>query len=211
MKGINMLKLGRKKPTQERSKTTVDAIYQAVAHILDKDGPVGLTTNKIAEVAGVSVGSLYQYFKNKEGIFEAILMEMIERNLKNMEKSISNLDPATIDIGSIVKIVVQTHFENISNMGKLSTYLLQHSRQLLPNEHFKKADERISHFLIQKMEEYNFEIRPKNPKHAFFVCSQAVRSVFLMSFITAAPEERQAIMDELADMLTRYLEVPKKD
>lgn len=206
-----MLKLGRKKPSQERSKSTVDAIYQAVAHILDKEGAIGLTTNKIAEVAGVSVGSLYQYFKNKEGIYEAILMEMIERNLRSMEKNISNLDPKTVDVESIIRIVVQTHFENINKMGKLSTYLLQHSRQLLPTEHFKKADERIADFLIQKMEEYNFQIRPQNARHAFFVCSQAVRSVFLMSFITAAPEERQAIINELVDMLTRYLEVSKKD
>lgn len=204
-----MLKLGRKKPSQERSKTTVDAIYQAVAHILNKEGAIGLTTNKIAEVAGVSVGSLYQYFKNKESIFEALLMEMVEKNLKNMEKNISDLNPKEVDIESIIRIIVQTNFDDISKMGKLSSYILQYAPQVLPLSHFKKADERIANFLIQKMEEYQFGIRPENPRHAFFVCAQAVRSVMLMNFLHSAPEERQAIIDELITMLTKYLEVPK--
>lgn len=205
-----MLKLGRKKPTQERSKSTVEAIYQAVAHILDKEGPLGLNTNKIAEVAGVSVGSLYQYFKNKEGIFEAILLELVEKNLKKLEENISKLEPKNVDIRSVIQLIVQSNYDDISQMGKLSSYILSYAPQLLPLSHFKKADERIANFLIQKMNEYNFTIRPENPKHAFFVCSQAVRSVMLMNFLTVPQEERQQINDELVEMLTRYLEVTKK-
>ena len=52
-----MLKRGIKRPQQDRSQSTVDAILEAVTHIIDKDGPSGLNTNKIAEKAGVSVGS----------------------------------------------------------------------------------------------------------------------------------------------------------
>ncbi|QHF03650.1 TetR family transcriptional regulator [Pseudomonas asturiensis] len=58
----------RKIPAQARSRATVDAIIQAATYILTKVGWEGLTTNAIAERAGVNIGSLYQFFPNKEAI-----------------------------------------------------------------------------------------------------------------------------------------------
>ena len=62
----------RKQPRQGRSRATTDAILDAAAHILGKRGWAGLTTNAAAEVAGVSIGSLYQYFPNKLALVEAV-------------------------------------------------------------------------------------------------------------------------------------------
>ena len=62
----------RKGPKQERSRETVDAILEATAHILARKGWAGLTTNEVAQVAGVSIGSLYQYFPNKLALIEAV-------------------------------------------------------------------------------------------------------------------------------------------
>jgi len=56
----------RKLPQQDRSKVTVEAILTAAAHILTEHGYDNTSTNRIAERAGVSIGSLYQYFPNKE-------------------------------------------------------------------------------------------------------------------------------------------------
>ncbi len=58
----------RKTPTQERARATVDALLQAAAYILVKRGWQALTTNSIAERAGVNIASLYQFFPNKEAI-----------------------------------------------------------------------------------------------------------------------------------------------
>src|SRR5882724_8896153 len=58
----------RKKPLQDRSRATVDAIVQAAAYILVRQGPAGLTTNAIAERAGVNIASVYQFFPGKEAI-----------------------------------------------------------------------------------------------------------------------------------------------
>jgi AcrR family transcriptional regulator len=57
---------------QERATVTVDAILTAVEQVLDRDGLDGLTTNRVAEVAGVSIGSLYQYYPNKEALVGAL-------------------------------------------------------------------------------------------------------------------------------------------
>ncbi|HKA15002.1 MAG TPA: TetR/AcrR family transcriptional regulator [Myxococcota bacterium] len=62
----------RKEPRQPRARATVDAILFAAAHILKTEGFAHATTNRIAEKAGVSVGSLYQYFPNKQAIVAAL-------------------------------------------------------------------------------------------------------------------------------------------
>jgi AcrR family transcriptional regulator len=63
----------RKRPQQARSRAMVDSILDAAARVLRKHGYDDATTNRIAEVAGVSVGSLYQYFPNKEALVRALI------------------------------------------------------------------------------------------------------------------------------------------
>ena len=62
----------RKRPRQARSRATTAAILEAAAHILGERGWPGTTTNAVAERAGVSIGSLYQYFPNKLALVEAV-------------------------------------------------------------------------------------------------------------------------------------------
>ncbi|HHX4059262.1 MAG: TetR/AcrR family transcriptional regulator [Burkholderia contaminans] len=62
----------RKAPRQARSRATVDVIVTAGARVLDTHGWAGFTTNEVAEVAGVSIGSVYQYFPNKLALVDAI-------------------------------------------------------------------------------------------------------------------------------------------
>jgi len=62
----------RRKPTQTRSRETVSAVLAAAAELFATAGPARTTTNRIAARAGVSVGSLYQYFPNKEAILAAL-------------------------------------------------------------------------------------------------------------------------------------------
>lgn len=74
-------------PSQRRSVENIHAIIDAALHILGTEGNVGFNTNRIAEVAGVSVGSLYQYFANKEMIASAI----IERGVLLAESLLGSL------------------------------------------------------------------------------------------------------------------------
>src|SRR5258706_6739469 len=70
----------RKLPRQARSKATVDAIVEACARLLQGGDYAAVTTNHIAERAGVSIGTLYEFFPNKE----AIVTELIERRLTRL-------------------------------------------------------------------------------------------------------------------------------
>ncbi len=62
----------RREPRQGRSRQTVDAVLGAVPRVIRREGVDAITTNRIAEAAGVSIGSLYQYFPNKKAIFSAL-------------------------------------------------------------------------------------------------------------------------------------------
>ncbi len=67
----------RKTPRQARSAVTVDAIFEGTIQVLLSDGPIRLNTTRVAQRAGVSVGTLYQYFPNKQ----ALLFAVLERHL----------------------------------------------------------------------------------------------------------------------------------
>ncbi|MFT4114468.1 TetR/AcrR family transcriptional regulator [Silvibacterium sp.] len=69
----------RKSPVQARSTASVDAILEATLQVLLREGREGLTTTRVAMRAGVSVGSLYQYFPNKSSLLQAVLRAHLER------------------------------------------------------------------------------------------------------------------------------------
>lgn len=62
----------RREPTQGRAQQTVQTIFEATAQIVEQDGVTALSTNKIAQKAGFSIGTLYQYFPTKEAIIHAM-------------------------------------------------------------------------------------------------------------------------------------------
>lgn len=73
-------KIALKSPTQERSRHTVSAIIAACSKLLIQEGFFGVTTDKIAKEAGVSIGSLYQFFGNKESVVSAVIQDLFEKD-----------------------------------------------------------------------------------------------------------------------------------
>jgi AcrR family transcriptional regulator len=85
---MNESRIGpRKSPSQERSRRTVDRILDAATRIFHEQGYTGATTNDIADEADVSVGSLYQYFPNKD----ALLVALTQRHIATTTTDLTNL------------------------------------------------------------------------------------------------------------------------
>ena len=84
----------RRRPQQDRSRATVDAILEAAAEILAQQGPTGATTNRIAERAGVSVGSVYQYFANKKALYRALG----DRFTASLRRTVGDLAPRMVTL-----------------------------------------------------------------------------------------------------------------
>ncbi|MEN9801961.1 MAG: hypothetical protein RLZ37_1086 [Actinomycetota bacterium] len=102
----------RKSPRQERSRLTVERILDAAARIFHEQGYAGSTTNDIADEAAVSVGSLYQYFPNKD----ALLVALTKRHIESTTAGLADLlDGLASDSGfdrivrSVVDFLVEQH------------------------------------------------------------------------------------------------------
>ena len=96
----------RKQPVQPRAQATVESILSAAAGILERDGPARLTTNAVAAEAGVSIGSLYQYFPNKQALTAAL----IERSAGSLERSVAQAgrDAKTMLFEAGLRLLVRT-------------------------------------------------------------------------------------------------------
>lgn len=77
----------RKQPRQERARATVEAILEAAAQVFERHGYAAGTTNRIAKRAGISIGSLYQYFPGKD----AILLAIVERHVADATRALTPL------------------------------------------------------------------------------------------------------------------------
>jgi AcrR family transcriptional regulator len=82
----------RKRPSQARSAVTVDAILEAAVRVLLADGYPRLTTRRVAEVAGVSVGSLYQYFPNRRSLVAEVIRRKVEEGVRCIEEAAARAD-----------------------------------------------------------------------------------------------------------------------
>jgi AcrR family transcriptional regulator len=102
----------RKSPSQERSRRTVDRILDAAARIFHECGYSGATTNDIADEAGVSVGSLYQYFPNKDALLVALTRRHIELTTAGLADLLSRLSTSVgfeVILRNVVNFLVAQH------------------------------------------------------------------------------------------------------
>jgi AcrR family transcriptional regulator len=101
----------RKTPIQARSKATVDAILAATARLLVKHGFDRTSTNQIAEAAGVSVGSLYQYFPSKESLVAALLRRHQDEMMAGVMSEIERVRdlPLADAVRAMIQLVLRAH------------------------------------------------------------------------------------------------------
>jgi AcrR family transcriptional regulator len=104
-------KTPRKTASQKRSRVTVDTLLEATARVLVKEGYERASTNRIAAVAGVSVGSLYQYFPGKEALIEALIgrhtQELSQVVRAAMARVVSS--PLEVAVRELVAAAVAAH------------------------------------------------------------------------------------------------------
>jgi AcrR family transcriptional regulator len=101
----------RKTPRQSRSCETVEAIVEAATRILGRRGWARFTTNEVAKVAGVSIGSLYQYFPNKAALVSAIKRRHVADLLRACEAALKTDRPLTLEerVERLVRGVIDAH------------------------------------------------------------------------------------------------------
>jgi len=112
----------RRQPRQRRARQTVDAVLDAVVRVLKRDGFDAVTTNRIAEVAGVSIGSVYQYFPDKRAIFVALHQRHVDRIDRMVETRL--VEHAASSLEDLMRAMVEGMIEAHETDPELHELLL---------------------------------------------------------------------------------------
>jgi AcrR family transcriptional regulator len=121
--------LQRKMPIQARSQATVDVILKASTRVLERYSLAGFNTNRVAEVAGVSVGSIYQYFPSKDALVAALIDAQQQKLVAEAEALVAGLQGKRLE--AKLQALCQLAIEQQYHRPKLSA-ALDHEEQRLP-------------------------------------------------------------------------------
>jgi len=198
----------RKQPRQERAKATVDAILTAAAQVLIAQGYENATTARIAERAGVSIGSLYQYFPNKEALVAALIEHHADEIVATVEEALSATRHETLEDGmrAFIHAAVTAHRldpklhkilnEQVPRVGRLGKAL----------DTARHVTEAIELFLRR----HKAELHPKrDPAMAALVVETALEALAHKAVI-----ERRDLLQgggferEMLSLVTNYLTEP---
>jgi AcrR family transcriptional regulator len=195
----------RKQPQQARAQETVRAILEATVQILDREGLDAATTTRIAEVAGVSIGSLYQYFSHRDAILKALQDREFERTLAMMQRVLADvhLDDAP---DKLVTGVLRSLAELYMESPGLHRVLAIEGLRVAKAENVHAFDLRVIDLVRHFLTATNAPIARRNLEAAAFVVYQSVRATMLAYLLERPPGlDKESLVEELGELVTRYL------
>ena len=193
----------RKTPKQARSRVTVESILEATAHILIDEGYDRASTNRIAKRAGVSVGSLYQYFPSKD----AILVQIAERYMSEVMAILGkNLVLMGEEPEQAVREIIAALLQAKRVKPRLQRVLLEHAGRLGLDRSQLELGAQASALLRGHLERHRDGLRVRDLDLATFVVVHAVMGL-LQSAVLSRPDlvADDRFVDETADLILRYL------
>jgi AcrR family transcriptional regulator len=109
----------RRKPTQDRAQQTINTIFHATAQIVEQDGVIALSTNKIALKAGFSIGTLYQYFPTKEAIMHAMTDRARRAHMDRLHVLLSEAEQQTeVDYEGVLRQFIHMNLATFAKGSK---------------------------------------------------------------------------------------------
>lgn len=193
-----------RKPQQERSRATVDAIIEAAFICVAERGIQATTTRHVAEIAGISVGSLYEYFSNKEAIFDAMNQRFVSDVVAMLQPLIPSL--VRLPIGEAIKLMLG-HFGDFLNRN--NQRYLKCARQAMRVD-IKDYMEPITRLLMDVVMQHVMH----HPEHMRLRRIPAMSYIFINGGIftvirhlsePAPPISYEELTEGLADMVDHYV------
>lgn len=196
----------RKAASQERSRATVDALLSATARVLVRDGYDRASTNRIAEAAGVSVGSLYQYYPSKEALVAAV----IDRHIGDMMALVSqaSVTLAPLPLPDATRAIVRVMIEAHALEPKLHRVLVEQIPRIGSLERIERLDEEACALVRLWLEAHQDEIAVTDLDLAAFVVVTTVEALTHAAVLRrpAVLEKLDAFVDEVAKLVVGYLQ-----
>lgn len=197
----------RKTASQARSRATVDALVEATARILVREGFDKASTNRIAQVAGVSIGSLYQYFPSKEALVAAVIERHNQEIMHAVRGELAEIGTLPLQQGvhRLVAIAVKAHrinpalhrvlAEQIPRVGKLEDAATFNRDNFTLFRHY--------------LDHHRGEIRVADLDLASFICVTAIEALTHNAVLhhdqALSDEAMEALINESARLVIGYL------
>jgi AcrR family transcriptional regulator len=195
----------RKQPQQARAQETVRAILEATVQILDREGLDAATTTRIAEVAGVSIGSLYQYFSHRDAILGALQDREFQRTLAVVEQilAVGNLDEEpTETVRAVLRGLAGLYME----CPGLHRVLAIEGLRVAKAERVHAFDVRVIQVVRHFLAATKAPIARRNVDAAAFLVYQSVRATMLAYLLERPPGlDFESLIEELSNLVTGYL------
>jgi AcrR family transcriptional regulator len=197
----------RKKASQERSRATVNALIEATARILVKEGFGKASTNRVAEVAGVSVGSLYQYFPSKEALVAAVIERHSEEIAKTVRRELASIETRPLEQGVRILIAVAVRAHRVH--PKLHRVLAEQIPRVGKLERAETFSRENFVLFRNYLERRRHEIRALDLDLASFVCVTSIEALTHNAVLhhskIFSDATMEALIDEGAHLLLNYL------
>ena len=194
----------RKEPKQQRSKETVDVILAATARVLVREGFDRASTNRIAETAGVSIGSLYQYFPSKEALVAALIERHMERMSSTLEAEMAEVADAPLP--TAVRRMVTFMLEAHSVDPALHHVLNEQVPRVGRLHRMHEIEERMRGLTRSYLERKRAEVRPQDLDVASFIAVQTIEALtHAASAPHSPPLDHAALVEEVTQLIVRYL------
>jgi AcrR family transcriptional regulator len=197
----------RKSAAQERSRATVDALVEATARILVKEGFDKASTNRIAEVAGVSVGSLYQYFPSKEALVAAVIERHQQEVMQTVRGELAAVFALPVEpaMRALIAVAVKAHRVD----PKLHKVLAEQTPRMGKLEDVERFSRENFALFRRYLDQHRDEIAVEDLELAAFVCVTSIEALThnaVLHYAKILPDERiDALIDAGARMVTGYL------
>jgi len=193
----------RKQPTQARAHVTVDAILSAARRVLVRTGYAGFTTNKVAKTAGVSIGSLYQYFPNKRALVGAVYEDHVERKVRELRKERSKLAQSSLEqlIRRFAEWMVESHRENPTLHRILVEELPRHGLSPKIAADYERAIASTRAYL----EAHAGELAPRNHELTAFIVIHTMESLTKAALARNPALLNEELITEITTLIIRYL------
>ena len=195
----------KKEPRQARSKASVQAMVQACARILERRGYAGLSTNAIAEVAGVSIGSVYEYFPGKDAIVARLVQDMVAEVRAMLEGRLALTDSRN-DLNSAMRYFLGAIYRLMRKHRELLRVLVFQVPYLHQLPATRQLEIELQQVLMAGLdytrEQYALNAQP----HTLYLMTTSVAGTLMHLVLVAPPAmEPEGILDALAEKMTAWL------
>jgi AcrR family transcriptional regulator len=197
----------RKTASQERSRATVAALVEATARILVREGFDKASTNRVAEVAGVSVGSLYQYFPNKEALVAAVIDRHNQEIMRIVRGELAEAMGLPVEkaMRKLVAVAVKAHRVN----PRLHRVLAEQIPRVGKLENVETFSRENYALFRNYLENHRDELRVDDLELASFVCVTSIEALTHNAVLhhskTLSDDAMASLVEESTRLVVGYL------